>query len=267
MKSSEMKAKILQAIHERPGSSMAWYAEHFGLSHYRLNRIFRSIQRELECCVIVHDEERGVWIVEIDGSRCLGMNWVGAEAGGFQQCPETILFPDGRCYEHSYYECEEMVALSRRIHFLTGPRGPSVQTLAESATEILHELLQLLEKIRPITKRDCQNKTKFYRLLISAISFRERKQRISASLEGDEIPYELRQRHRNSSGNPYELALRKYFVLLRLPMDAEKQDVLKAWKKLALLYHPDAQGKNGDEEMMKAVNEAKEKIFRFRGWE
>ena len=267
MKLSEIKDRVLRAINERPGSPEAWFGEQFGLSHYRLNRVFRSIQRDLQRSLIVHDSERGVWLVEIDVSRCLGVNWVGEHAGGFRQCIQSELFPDGRCYEHSQYECEEMVALSRRIHFLTGPRGPTVQTLAESAMETLQELMQVLEGIQPATKRDWQNKARLLRLLMSALVFRETKHRMSVSSEEYEIPYEFRRRHINSSVNPYEFALRKYFVLLRVPANATREDVIRAWKKLALLYHPDVQGENGDEEMMKAVNEAKDKIFRFRGWE
>jgi len=267
MKPYEIHERVLRAILDRPGSSEAWYREHFRLSHYRLNRIFRFIERDLEHSVIVHDSVRGVWIVDIDGSRCSGMNWLGEHEGGFRQCNEFLLFPDGRCYEHSDYECEEMVALSRRIHFLTGPKDPTAQTLAESAMETLHELLRTLECVKPATKRDWQNKIRFHRLLMSAVAFREWKHRINASSEEDEIPYELRQRHRNSSANSYEFALRKYFLILRVPVDAAKEDVLRAWKKLALLYHPDVGAENGDEEMMKAVNEAKEKIFRMRGWD
>ncbi len=267
MKSSALQEKVFQAIHKRPGSSAAWFEEQFGLSLYRLHRIFRRIERDLQGSVIVHDPERGVWIVEIDGSLCSGVNWVGEAEGGFRQCGESVLFPDGRCYEHSCYECEEMVALSRRIHFLTGPKDPSVQTLAESPVETLEELLHTVQGIQPATRRDWRNKTRFQRLLMSALGFKEWKHRRAASFEDDEIPYELRRRHMNSSGNPYEFALRKYFVLLRVPVDAAKEDVLKAWKKLALLYHPDAQGEDGDEEMMKAVNEAKEKIFHLRGWD
>ncbi|MGB9616083.1 MAG: DnaJ domain-containing protein [Desulfomonilaceae bacterium] len=267
MESSTLEEKVFRAIHERPGSSMEWFGEQFGLSLYRLRRVFRRIQRDLEDAVVVQDPDRGVWIVELDASLCSGVNWVGEDQGGFRQCSDSVLFPDGRCYEHSRYECAEMAALSRRLHFLTGPKDPSVQTLAESAVETLQELLHTLEGIQPATRRDWRNKVRFQRLLMSAVAFKDWKRRMAALSEDDEIPYELRRRHRNSSGSPYEFALRKYFVLLRVPVDAAKEEVLKAWKKLALLYHPDVQGEDGDEEMMKAVNEAKEKIFHLRGWD
>ena len=38
-----------------------------------------------------------------------------------------------------------------------------------------------------------------------------------------------------------------------------------AWKRLAKRCHPDREG--GDEEKMKAVNLAKERIFRLRRWD
>ena len=79
------------------------------------------------------------------------------------------------------------------------------------------------------------------------------------------IPPEFFERHRRSSGNTFDYALKKHFLVLEVASDATRQQVLNAWRRLARRHHPDAAG--GDEERMKAINLAKERIFRIKRWD
>lgn len=254
-------------LQERPGTPKQSIADAFGLSAYRLNRMFRCIERNLDGICIAHEPGRGVWLVALDAAQCSGIEWVGVSDGGFRQCRESPQFPDGRCYAHSLYECPEMVALARQINYLAGPGEPCVRSLSLVSELVLEDLLAALTSIEPITMADTKNKAKFHRLLRGALSFRLWKDSIRRQSLGNEIPFDFRSRHRNSSGNPYEFTLRKCFLLLRIPSDSGRDEVLKAWKKMALLHHPDAAGGDGDEDMMKAVNEAKDRIFSMKGWD
>jgi DnaJ-domain-containing protein 1 len=83
--------------------------------------------------------------------------------------------------------------------------------------------------------------------------------------EQDWLPPEFAARHRQSSINPFEYGLKKHFDTLGISSEAKRDDVLKAWRRLARKYHPDA--KRGSEEKMKAINLAKERIFRIRKWD
>jgi len=160
-----------------------------------------------------------------------------------------------------------MVALARQINCLAGPGEPSVRSLSLVPELVLENLLTALSRTEPLTLADTTNKAKFHRLLRGALSFRMWKDSIRRQSLENEIPSDLRNRHSNSSGNPYEFMMRKYFILLKIPSDSGREEVLKAWKRMALLYHPDAAGVDGDEEMMKKVNEAKDRIFSLKGWE
>ena len=93
----------------------------------------------------------------------------------------------------------------------------------------------------------------------------ERRNAAATAGRARRIPPEFEERHRRSSINTYEYSLKKYFILLEVSESASRDDVLKAWRKMARRYHPDAEG--GDEEMMKHVNLAKERIFRLRRWD
>jgi hypothetical protein len=267
MGQSEVQRGIHKILQEKPGTSKQWIADAFGLSTYRLNKVFRCIERDLNGVCIAHEPGKGLWLVEFDPANCSGMVWVGVNEGGFRQCGETALLPDGRCYSHSQYECAEMVALARRINYLAGPGEPCVRSLSMIAEHILQELLADLGEIRPVTLVDQRNRTKFHRILSGALSFRQWKQLNRKQSVENEIPFEFMNRQRNSYRNYFQVMLRKYFLLLRIPDDSGKEEVLKAWKKLALLYHPDLHGEDGDEDMMKSINEAKDRIFSVKGWD
>jgi DnaJ-domain-containing protein 1 len=256
---------VLDIILDRPGTSRQALCRMFDLSDYRLNRVFRHIERELTGRTIAHDKANGVWVVPIEENRCSGLDWVGADAGGYVQCSGSPEFPDGRCFNHSRYESPEMVAFGRRLAYLSGPTEPTPQALCELTLTVLEELLASLMQIEPMTQQDVTNKARWLTLLKAALATMRWKDLMRRRRMERRIPFEFEARHRMSSGNTYEYSLKKYFVLLEVPTEATKEQVLKAWKKLARQHHPDAEG--GDEERMKAINAAKERIFRLRRWD
>lgn len=79
------------------------------------------------------------------------------------------------------------------------------------------------------------------------------------------IPPEFFDRNRTASSRPMEFSFKRYFIVLEVSPKATKEEVLRAWRKLARQHHPDVEG--GDEEKMKEVNDAKDRIFRIRRWD
>ena len=72
-----MYDQILKLIVDEPGASIERLCRVFHLTEYRLKRILRHIEADLRGKTIVHDPNHGVWIVEVDSERCLGINWAG----------------------------------------------------------------------------------------------------------------------------------------------------------------------------------------------
>ncbi len=256
---------VLKTILEQPGTSKKRIARLFDLSSYRLHRIFRHIEGELEGRTLVHSDENGVWVVEMDPEKCMGTLWRGTLEGGYSQCSNNPEFPDRRCYEHSECHNPEMVAFKRKVDYLTGPAEPTAFHLSHLTMDIVENLIQSLQKIAALTLGDQLEKTKFLGLLEAALKTLRWKDLMRQRRSGDRIPPEFFERHRRSSGNTLEYSLKKLFLVLEVTSDATRQQVLKAWRRLARRYHPDAVG--GDEERMKAINLAKERIFRIKRWD
>lgn len=260
-----LKEELLSMVREQPGISRSSLCNVFGLTDYRLNRVFRQIERELSGNTIVHHPTRGVWIVEMDPDRCLGMDWLGREAGGYRQCSHAPRFRDGCCYEHSQCENPEIVAFSRKLSYLVGPAEPSAHNLCQLNLAQVEGLSDTLDAISPMTRKDAVSKIKYQQILSAALAMlRWRLQQRRANTD-NWIPPEFRERHGRSSVNPFEYSLKKHFAILEVPTDAEKEEVVKAWKRLCRRFHPDVDG--GDEDRMKQINLAKERIFRIRRWD
>lgn len=237
----------------------------FDLSDYRLNRVFRHLERDFTGKTIVHHPDHGVWLVDLDSERCSGMNWTGAGAGGYQQCVKPGELADGCCYEHSQCENPEMVAFLRKLAFLVGPAEPTAHRVCQLSMSDVKALLERLANISPLSLKDARNKAKYFQILRAGLAMlRWRLQRRRAAAESW-IPPEFWQRHARSSVNPFEYSLKKHFELLQVPPDAPRQEVLKAWKKLCRRFHPDVEG--GDEDKMKQINLAKDWIFKIRRWD
>ena len=62
------------------------------------------------------------------------------------------------------------------------------------------------------------------------------------------------------------LSIWKYYEELDVSRNASKQEVNSAYRKLAKKYHPDNQD-TGDADKMRKINDAKDKIFQYKGWE
>jgi uncharacterized membrane protein len=56
-------------------------------------------------------------------------------------------------------------------------------------------------------------------------------------------------------------------ILMGIDSDSSKEDTFRAWKRLERIYHPDTSKDDGDEEKMKEINMAKDRIFRIRRWD
>jgi hypothetical protein len=260
-----LQERVFKTILEQPGSSKKRIARLFGLSSYRLHRVFRHIERDLHGRTIVHHDENGVWVVEMDPGRCMGTRWSGAPGGGYSQCSKDPEFPDKRCYDHSECENPEMVAFKRKLAHLVGPAEPTAFHLSHLTIQIVENLIGALTKITPLTLRDQVEKNRFLGLLEAALKTLKWKDQMRQRRSRDRIPPEFFERHRRSSGNTFEYTLKKHFLILEVATDATREQVLNAWRKLARRHHPDTVG--GDEERMKAINLAKDKIFRIKRWD
>ena len=75
--------QILKFIFDEPGASVERLCSQFTVNEYRLKRIFRRIEKDLRGKNIVYHHENGVWIVEVDPERCLGIDWMGRDNGGY----------------------------------------------------------------------------------------------------------------------------------------------------------------------------------------
>jgi hypothetical protein len=260
-----LQERVLKTILERPGSSEEEIARSFDLSSYRLHRVFRHIDRDLQGQTLVHHDKNGVWVVEMNSEKCMGTLWSGSVEEGYRQCAGNPEFADRRCYEHSDCQNPEMVAFKRKLGYLVGPADPTAFHLSQLSLAIVENLIEVLNPIGPLTLRDEFEKKKLLRLLEAALRTLRWKDQMRHRRSRDRIPPEFFERHRGSSGNTYEYSLKKHFIVLEVATDATRQQVLNAWRRLARRHHPDTPG--GDEERMKAINLAKEKIFRIRRWD
>ncbi len=261
----KLENKVLKLILDAPGTSKEKLRSLFDLTEYRLKRILRHIEADLPGATLVHHLENGVWIVQIDPAKCLGVDWMGTLRRGYVQCSRRPRFSDGRCWHHSRWEDPEMIAFERRLGYLSGPCEPSPYSLSQLTIIELEELIQALKDIVPKTLMDRNRKNKFMAMLLPALAILRWKDRMRRRRVGHWASPEFAERHRRSSVNLFEFSLRQHFQVLELSSDSTREDVLKAWKKLAKRYHPDTS--DGDEEKMKAINSAKERIFKIRGWD
>ena len=261
----EMYDQILQLIVEHPGAPIERLCQVFHLTEYRLKRVFRHIEANLRGKTIVYGPDHGVWIVEVDSERCIGINWQGNHGGGYVQCEREPEFPDGRCWRHSAWENLELVAFERQLGYLVGPCEANPYTLSQLSIDQVEELTKTLNLIAPATFMQQERKKRFMVMLAPALAILRWKDQMRRRRMGQGIPREFAQRHSRSSINILEFSLKSHFEALELSSDSTKEQVLKAWRKLARRYHPDTL--DGDEERMKAINLAKEKIFRIRGWD
>lgn len=261
-----IEESILKLIIDQPGTQRELLCRLFQLSNYRLNRVFRHIERDLGERMLVHHREHGCWLIDVDPSRCLGVEWLGYERGGYRQCSLGRDYADNCCFEHTSYENPEMVAFQRLIAHLTGPAEPSSRSLAALNLPQVEELVTALQGIGPMSRRDQATKKRLLTMLLAArATLRWKEAMRRRRMDDRRIPPEFEERHRRSSINTYEYSLKKHFIVLEVSESASRDDVLRAWRRMARRYHPDAEG--GDEEMMKTVNLAKERIFRFRRWD
>lgn len=260
-----LNEQVRKAVERSPGRSKHGLRQKFGLSEYRLKRVFRHINRGLKGCRLVHHDAYGVWIVDVDPARCAGMEWVGIEEGGFRQCQRAPRFDDGCCYEHSQCESPEMVAFKRKLAALAGPGEPSVYVLSQLTMRVIEDLMSDLKVISPMTRRDRLDRERLTRMLATALATLVWKAKLRERRSGPWMDPELFRRHRESSVSPFEYSLRGHFAVLEVSPKATREEVVKAWRRLARRYHPDSQ--EGDEERMKVINLAKERIFRIRKWD
>ena len=261
-----LNQRVLQIALTEPGTSKQRLRRMFGLSEYRLKRVFRRINRELNKRQLVYHDAYGVWIIDVDPAFCTGIEWAGIEAGGARQCHRSPKFDDGRCYEHSECESSEMVALRRKLAALVGPANPSVYALAQLSMPIVEELYADVQAIQPLTRKDRIGRDRLAGMLkatLATLKWKEKMRRLRSG-HGWFDP-ELEWRHRRSSVNPFAFSVRKHFAVLEVSPKATREEVVKAWRQLARKYHPDSEA--GDEERMKVINLAKEHIFRFKQWD
>jgi hypothetical protein len=199
----------------------------------------------------------------MDPSRCRGVDWI-EEERAYLQCGESPQFSDGRCYRHSSQPNEELVAFEREMTYLLGPGAPRGADAAQLGRSRIEELSARLAGIVAVTLKDLRSKERWGALLLGALKFIEMR-RAARAREAERIPPEFLRRHRESSVNPFEFSLRKCFAILETTPESAREEVVKAWRRLAKRHHPDRTG--GDDEVMKALNDAKERIFRLRGWD
>ncbi len=256
--------RVLEVLKQNPGSCKTDLCESFGLSKFRLNRALRLIEREMDGIQIVHDNDHRLWIVETNPSLCMGVVWRGGRYGCYCQCSERPAFADNRCYEHSDYETPEMTAFQRELAYAAGVQEPTPFFISQLTISEVEVLLFDLNHIIPITRKEFIKKRRLTAILRSSLAVLKWKESMKRRVFEEWIPDDMWERHRRSSFNPFEVAVKKYFIVLEVNTDATRDEVLQAWKKLARKYHPDTE--NGDEERMKLINSAKEKIFRIKRW-
>jgi hypothetical protein len=226
----------------------------------------RLIERNVCGVRVVHDNEYGVWIVDIDHERCVGTVWLGHENGGYGQCSAEPAFGDNRCFDHTDYENPEMVAFQRELAYMVGMPEPNAFLVSQLHISEVEELFERLTVIVPSTRKDNLNKNRIAGMLKAAIALLKWKELMRRRRESESwMHHEAWERHRRSSINPFEYTLKKYFLILEVEPDATREETLRAWKRLARRYHPDTE--NGDEEQMKRINMAKDSIFRIRRWD
>jgi hypothetical protein len=259
--------QILHFIREKPGTLRRSLLEIFNLTEYRLNRVLRNLQREFPDLVFPWSNDHGVWALELDRSRCLGVNWLGQSSGGYSQCQGEPGYADGRCYEHSECESPEMIAFMRRVAYLLGPIEPNPMNLMSLGIVQVEELFETLRRITPLTKSEFHSRYRLVKIFGSAYATLKWKKRRRPKFSDFRLPPEFEARHRSSSINPFEYSLKKLFSMLDIPTTSSREQTLRAWKRLARLHHPDAQGGKGNEDRMKELNMAKDRIFRIRRWD
>ncbi len=260
-----VRQAILEAIRKEPGITAAALGRMSELSDSRVRRLLRRLNLELSGECLVRDEAGQIWIMEVNEARCLGAIWVGAEAGGVVQCSAEPMFPDGRCSEHSMYESAEILTFSRELAYRCGLCNPRPPQVCQLGRETLRELSEALNAITPLTLGDRLEKDRLHNILRAAEALLAWKENMRSGVREEWIPHELYERHKRSSGNPFEFGIRKHFAVLEVTPEATREEVLSAWRKLARRHHPDTT--DGDEEMMKKVNLARDRIFRIRRWE
>ncbi len=258
---------ILTFIRENPGTSRTSILEAFHISEYRLNRALRGLKREHPDIAFPCSHGHGLWVVRLDRSLCLGMEWSAEENGGYVQCNATPTFSDGKCYEHSSCESPEMIGFLRKLSYCMGPREPNPINLLTLGIVQIEELYEALKRITPLTSSEFRARYRLIQMFASAYTTIKWKRRKRTEYSEYHIPPEFAERHRESYINPFEFSLKKLFALFDIPSTATRDETLKAWKKLARLYHPDSFGGIGDEEKMKELNLAKERIFKIRRWD
>jgi hypothetical protein len=258
---------LYRRIKENPGISRDRLMDEFGYTDYKLKRAFRLMARGVDGWILVDDSDHGLWIIRQDHDHCLAAIWSDEDEGFFTQCTATPCFPDNRCYEHSLWENAAMTAFERRLSYLAGPRNPTPYSVGQLTIHEIDSLMGDLFDIVPKTRIQRQAWTGRASLLKSARAFAVWRDNLRAreGQERDWMDPRLHQRHNRSSVNPFEFSLNKHFAVLEVAPRATKDEVLQAWRRLARKYHPDREG--GDEEAMKAVNLAKERIFRIRRWD
>jgi hypothetical protein len=131
----------------------------------------------------------------------------------------------------------------------------------------IEEFYEALKRITPLTSSEFTARYRLVQIFASAYTTIKWKRRKREEYSEFRIPPEFAQRHRESSINPFEFSLKKLFALLDILPTATRDETLKAWKRLARLYHPDSFGRIGNEEKMKELNLAKERIFKIRRWD
>ncbi len=260
--------QIMNFVQSRPGTCKAGICRNFGLSEYRLNRAFRNLTREFPDITFVSSHEHGVWFLELDPSRCLGIDWSDGAREGFFQCQKSPKFSDGRCYEHSLIQSSEMIAFGRKLSYCLGPMEPNARNILSLGMTLIEELREVLIRISPLTKFEFESRSSLVRMFNSAYATLKLRERVRNQRSEDfHWNPEFEARHRASSINPFEYSLRKLFAILGIDSDSSKEDTLRAWKRLARIYHPDTSKDDGDEEKMKEINMAKDRIFRIRRWD
>jgi hypothetical protein len=260
----ELKRQIMKVILDNPGPSRESLRAAFGLNDYRLSKVLRHIERELTGRAVIGDRENGVWIVAVDDHKCLGMIWLGRAMGGYRQCEQAPCFSDRRCYEHSEFQDPEMLAFLQYVRYLAGPAKPTAYAFLSLGIVRVQELLERILGTVPASKKDRLERERYVKMLRAAYATLKWRALRRGAAQRTEIPFELWERHRRSAINPFEFSVKKYFEVLEIPVDSTRDQVVKAWKNLCRLYHPDLE--RGDEERMKKINLAKDRIFRIRRW-